>query len=136
MTDDEEFQAIRLELDLNQTDFGALLGRKQGMIKKYENGYPIPERIMEAARCLRANPPPRAPEAASRGRGRPRGHANRPRSQANEAWDDGESPASEAAVVAISPWFWIGLAAVIIALIILWNGTWNRLNPDPDPVPA
>src|SRR6516164_5129882 len=101
------------------------------MIKKYENGYPIPERIMEAARCLRTNPPPRAPEPASRGRGRPRGHANRPRR--NEVWDASESPASEAVVVAIFAWFWIGLAATIIALLILWNARGDRLNPHPDP---
>jgi hypothetical protein len=126
MTNDElweirrrEFRAIRQELDLNQTDFGVLLGRKRGMIKNYENGYPIPEKIMEVARCLQANPPPRAPDPASRGRGHPRGHANRPRRQGDGAWDESESPASEAAAVAISPWFWIGLAAVIIALVIL-----------------
>jgi DNA-binding XRE family transcriptional regulator len=144
MTNDElweirrrEFRAIREELDLNQTDFGALLGRKRDMIKNYEKGYPIREKIMEAARCLQANPPARAHDPASRGRGRPRGHTNRPRSQGNGARDDSESPASEAAVaVAISPWFWIGLAAIIIALVILWNATGNRLNPDPDPVAA
>jgi hypothetical protein len=131
-----EFRAIREQLDLNQTDFGTLLGRKRGMIKNYENGYPIPEKIMEAARCLQANPPPRAPDPASLGRGRPRGHANRPRSRGNEAWDESESPASEAAAVAISPWFWVGLAAVIIGLVILWNGPGDRLNPDPDPMAA
>jgi hypothetical protein len=143
MTNDEpwegrsrEFRAIRLELDLNQSDFGALLGRKQGMIKNYENGYPIPEKIMEAARCLRSNPPPRAPDPASRARGRPRGHANRPRSQGHEDWDDSESSASEAAAVAISPWFWVGLAGIVIAVVILWNVPGIRLNPDPDPVAA
>jgi DNA-binding transcriptional regulator YiaG len=143
MTNDElreirrgEFRAIREELDLNQTDFGALLGRKRGMIKNYENGYPIPEMIMEAARCLQANPPPRAPDPASRGRGRPRGHANRPRCRGDVAWDDSESLASEGAAVAISPWFWIGLAVTVIALVILWNAPGNRLNLDPDPVAA
>jgi hypothetical protein len=143
MTNDElweirrrEFRAIREELDLNQTDLGALVGRKRDMVKNYENGYPIPEEIMEAARCLRANPPPRAPDPASRGRGRPRGHANRPRSQGHEDWDDSESSASEAAAVAISPWLWVGLAAIIIALVILRNAPGNRLNPDPDLVAA
>jgi hypothetical protein len=141
MTSDElwemrgrEFRAIREELDLNQTDFGALIGRKRGMIKNYENGYPIPEKIMQAARCLQANPPPRAPDPASPGRGRPRGHANRSRSRGNEAWNDSESPASTTA--AISPWLWIGLAAIIIGLVVLWNATGNQLNPDPDPVAA
>jgi DNA-binding XRE family transcriptional regulator len=141
MTNDElweirrrEFRAIREELDLNQTDFGVLLGRKRDMIKNYEKGYPIPEKIMEAARCLQANPPPRAANPAPRGRGRPRGHANRPRSQGNGAWDDSESPAAEAATLAISPWFWIGVAAMIIALVLLWNAPGDRLNPDPDPV--
>jgi hypothetical protein len=123
-------------LDLNQTDFGALLGRKRDMIKNYENGYPIPGKIMEAARCLQANPPPRAPDPASRGRGRPRGHANRPRRRGDGVWDDSESPASEAEAVAISPWFWIGLAATIIALVILWNETGKWLKPHPDPVAA
>ena len=143
MTNDElwevrrrEIRAIREALDLNQTDFGALLGRKRDMIKNYEKGYPIPEKIMEAARYLQANPPPRAPDPASRGRGRPRGHANRARSKGNGAWGDSESPALEAAAGTNSPWFWIGLAAIVIALVILWNARGNRLNPDPDPVAA
>ena len=62
-----EFRAIREELDLNQTDFGALVGRKRDMIKNYENGYPIPEKIMETARYLQANPPPRLPILHHRG---------------------------------------------------------------------
>jgi DNA-binding XRE family transcriptional regulator len=144
MTNDElweirrsEFRAIRQELDLNQTDFGALLGLKRGVIQNYEKGYPIPEKIMEAARYLQANPPPRAPDPASRGRGRPRGHANRPRNPGDMLWHDSDSPASEATVAAaISPWFWIGLTAIIIALVILWNAPGNRLYPDPDPVAA
>jgi hypothetical protein len=144
MTDDElweirrgEFRAIREELDLNQTDFGALVGRKRDMIKNYEKGYPIPEKIMETARYLHANPPPRSPDPASRGRGRPRGHANRPRSQRNVTWDDSVPLASEtAAAVPISPWVWIGLAAITIALVILCNSVANWLNPDPDPVAA
>jgi hypothetical protein len=106
------------------------------MIKNYEKGYLIPEK-MEAARCLQANPPPRVPDPASQERGRPRGHANRPRSQGNGARDDSESPASKAAAaVAMFPWFWFGLAAIIIALDVLWNATGNRLNPHPDPVAA
>ena len=74
MTNDElweirrrEFRAIREELDLNQTDFGALLGRKRDMIKNYEKGYPIPEKIMATARYLQANPPPRLPILHHRG---------------------------------------------------------------------
>jgi hypothetical protein len=140
MTNDElleirrrEFRAIRQELDLNQTDFGALLGRKRDMIKNYEKGYPIPEKIMETARYLQANPPPRPPDPASQGRGRPRGHANRPRSQRNGRGDDSLPLASEAkAAVAISPWVWIGLAAIVIALVFLCNTPGNWLNPDPD----
>jgi hypothetical protein len=144
MTDDElweirrrEFRAIREELDLNQTDFGALLGRKRDMIKNYEKGYPIPEKIMETARYLQTNPPPRASDAASQRRGRPRGHANRPRSPRNVTWDDSLPLASEAAVaVPIPPWVWIGLAAIVIALVILGNLIENWLTPDPDPVAA
>jgi hypothetical protein len=144
MTNDElreircrEFRAIREELDLNQTDFGALVGRKKDMIKNYEKGYSIPEKIMEAARYLQANPPPRASDPVSQGRGRPRGHANRPRSQRNAAWDDSVPLVSEAAaVVAISPWVWIGLVATVVALVILGNAIGNWLNPDPDPVAA
>jgi hypothetical protein len=142
MTNDElweirrrEFRVIREELDLNQTDFGALLGRKRDMIKNYERGYPIPEKIMEAARCLQANPPPRPPDPASRGRGRPRGQANRPRSGWNGARDYSVSLVSEAPAV-ISPLFWIVLAAIGIALVILWNATGNWLDPDPDPAAA
>jgi hypothetical protein len=132
-----EFRAIREELDLNQTDFGALLGRKRDMIKNYEKGYPIPEKIMATARYLQANPPPRPPEPASRGRGRPRGHANRPRSLSNAARDDSVPLASEAAAAAaISPWGWIGVAAILIALTILGNAIGNWLNPDSDPVVA
>jgi hypothetical protein len=132
-----EFRAIREELDLNQTDFGALLGRKRDMIKNYENGYPIPEKIMEAAHYLQANPPPRPPDPASQGRGRPRGHANRPRSQRNADWDNSVTLASDAAAAgAISPWVWIGLAAIVIALVILCNPTGIWLNPDSDPVAA
>jgi DNA-binding transcriptional regulator YiaG len=140
MTNDElreirrtEFRAIREELDLNQTDFGALLGRKRDMIKNYENGYPIPEKIMETARYLQVNPPPRPPDPASQGRGRPRGHANRPRSLCNVAPDDSVPLTSEAAAVAaVSPWVWIGVAVMIIALAILGNALGNWLNPDPD----
>jgi hypothetical protein len=133
-----EFRAIREELDLNQTDFGALLGRKRDMIKNYEKGYPIPEKIMATARYLQANPPPRSPQASSGGRGRPRGHANRPRSQRNGPRHDSLPLVSEAAAaVANSPWFWIGLAAImIIALVIPWSGTGNRSNPDPNPAAA
>jgi DNA-binding XRE family transcriptional regulator len=142
MTNDElweirrrEFRAIREELDLNQTDFAALLGRKRDMIKNYEKGYPIPEKIMETARHLQANPPPRPPDPASRGRGRPRGHANRPRSQWNASRDDSLSSASQATVaVAIPLWFWIGLVAIFIALVIPWDRIGNCLHPEPDPV--
>jgi hypothetical protein len=144
MTDDEpwetrrrEFRAIREELDLNQTDFGALLGRKRDMIKNYEKGYPVPEKIMEAARYLRANPPLRPPDPESRGRGRPRGHANRQRSRCNGAPDYSTSPESETPEAGtISPLFWIGLLAIGISLVILWNATGNWLHPDPDPVAA
>ena len=138
MTSDElgeirrrEFRAIREELDLNQTDFGALVGRKRDMIKNYENGYPIPEKIMETARYLQANPPPRPPDPASQGRGRPRGHANRPRSQRNADWDNSVALASDAATAgAISPWVRIGLAGIVMALVFLCNTPW--LDPDPD----
>src|SRR5262249_23773159 len=125
------------ELDLNQTDFGALVGRKRDMIGNYEKGYPIPEKLLEAARYLRANPPPRPLDPASPGRGRPRGHANRPRSQGNGPWHASQPPPLEVlAAVATSRWFWIGLAAIIIALVIPWNRTGSRFIPDPDPVVA
>jgi hypothetical protein len=68
MTNDEfweirrrEFRAIREKVDLNQTDFGALLGRKRGMIKNYEKGYPIPEKLWRprvACRQIRRREPP------------------------------------------------------------------------------
>jgi hypothetical protein len=50
-------------------------------------------------------------------------------------WDDSVPLASEVAVP-ISPWVWIGLAVIVIALVILGNLIENWLNPDPDPVAA
>lgn len=167
MTDDmtpDELRDIRVEkLDLTQRELAKNVGCSIALVKKQEGGsVPIIPKWRDRYRALNYASVIREPDAPAPKRGRPPGGANRPRDQGNGAWDDAwfitarpeiaaaagaaaaASLSAELAKAMRSPWFWVAVAVIVAALILLWNkaGDWlgpndnsNSQNP-MDPAPA
>lgn len=64
----DRIRIIRKNLNMNQTEFGALLGATQKMITSYESGRVIPDQTMRMLICQRFNV---NPEWLETGEGKP-----------------------------------------------------------------